>query len=94
VFHRSVQLQQVRQAAGNGLDAHPLAHGSPEEKQMLLLLRAEPTPAITAQPADRFGHEGGENVKEVVVADRVMAMDAVQPCDHRPAGFAVDAVSQ
>ena len=61
---------------------------------MLLFQVGEAPPAIATQPADRLGHEGREHVEEIVVADGVVAVDAVHALDHRRTGLAVDPVAE
>ena len=88
-LHPLVQGQQRREAGGQGSDPHPFAHPAPEPEQVLLLQGGQGPPAVAGQPADRLGHEGGEHVEEIVVADRVVAVDAVHALDHRGPGRAV-----
>src|SRR5262249_37698030 len=70
-------------------DVHSTAHFTPEVEGAQALLLAERPPAVSLIPADRLEDESGEDIEEILVADRESTVDLVHPAKRGPAAIAV-----
>src|ERR1700728_3933689 len=74
---------ESRVSRGDLPDTHQAAHLAVIIDGGAYFLVGQITPAVPPDPPDRYDHEGGEHVHQVVVADVVRTVDPVHPLDRR-----------